>query len=375
MDTQPPVNAGGIKKHDEPSAAAPVTVAKDDGTAKVPGDSGVAASSAPAPAVEQEKDQDLKQKTPVEVGDDEDSDFDELDEVLDDFSKPARAPTAPAKPDTTASQPPSAEDFDESAFMKQLEQDMANMMSQAANETGATDGKGFESAIDPGAEAFAKKLEESGIEPGEFLKQLLNDVMAESGGTAPAPDSAAAATKGDAAASPDTFNDAIQRTINRMKESGDKATAAATEDDLSDDLLAQLLKAVEAGENSEGDLTKLISGMMEQLSNKEMLYEPMKELDTKFGPWISANKDKVSADEMSRYATQAKYVSEIVAKFEEPGYTDEDPKCREYVWERMQAMQAAGSPPEELVANPWNPLLDDALSGGSAGGMPDCPQQ
>lgn len=79
MDTQPPVNAGGIKKHDEPSAAAPVTVAKDDGTAKVPGDSGVAASSAPAPAVEQEKDQDLKQKTPVEVGDDEDSDFDELD--------------------------------------------------------------------------------------------------------------------------------------------------------------------------------------------------------------------------------------------------------------------------------------------------------
>lgn len=56
MDTQPPIIAGGTKKHDEPSAAAPVTVAKDDGTAKVPGNTGVAASSASGPAGKQEKD-------------------------------------------------------------------------------------------------------------------------------------------------------------------------------------------------------------------------------------------------------------------------------------------------------------------------------
>ena len=37
-------------------------------------------------------------------------------------------------------------------------------------------------------------------------------------------------------------------------------------------------------------------------------------------------------------------------------------------------MQAAGSPPEELVANPWSPMLDDAVSG-LPEGMPECPQQ
>jgi peroxin-19 len=174
-----------------------------------------------------------------------------------------------------------------------------------------------------------------------------------------------------------------------MKESGNKATEAATEDDGSDDMLAQLLKAVEAGAagaGEDGDLTKMFMGMMEQLSNKEMLYEPMKELDGKFEPWIKENKEggKVAVEDMERYETQAKIVKQIVLKFEEPGYTDDDAKCREYIWERMQEMQAAGSPPEELISNP---LMEDlgglggmggaagAAGAGGPGGVPDCPQQ
>ncbi|GAB1211758.1 hypothetical protein ATERTT37_000882 [Aspergillus terreus] len=322
---------------------------------------------------------------------DDDSDFDELDEVLDNF-KP-KAPDAPApKPDATpapATQPAGDAGFDEEAFMRQLEKDMASMMDQAAKESGTADSHGFENAVNQGADAFTKQLEESGIPPGDFLKQLIADVIAEGGGEGDASAAAAAAAAatgasagpstqapaGAADAPPESFNDAIQRTINRMKESGDKATAAASEDDISDDLVAQLLKAVEAGASAgdDGDLTKMFMGMMEQLSNKEMLYEPMKELDTKFQPWIAENKgsDKVSAEDMARYESQAVIVSQIVAKFEEPGYTDEDPKCREYVWEKMQEMQAAGNPPEELVANPW---MDDMK--GPGGAMPpDCPQQ
>lgn len=55
------------------------------------------------------------------------------------------------------------------------------------------------------------------------------------------------------------------------------------------------------------------------------------------------------------------------------------------VWEELHAnftlqMQAAGSPPEELISNP---LMEDlgSLGGlggaaaGGAGGVPDCPQQ
>ncbi|KAL4924322.1 putative peroxisomal membrane protein receptor Pex19 [Aspergillus undulatus] len=313
------------------------------------------------------------------VDDDDESDFDELDEVLDDF-KP-KAPADTPAPQSIANAPSASDDFDESAFMNQLEKDMASMMGQAAQQGGLEDPAGFEDTINQGADAFTKQLEESGIAPGDFIKQLLADVMAEDdkgqGPSASGSESmgAAGASKtGDENATPDSFNDAIQATINRMKESGDKATAAASEDN-TDDLIAQLLKAMEAsgGDGSggyEGDLTKIFMGMMEQLSNKDMLYEPMKELDTKFGPWLKENKDKgkVSETDMERYQKQAKLVKAIVTKFEEPGYTDEDPKCREYVWEKMQAMQAAGNPPDELVTNPW---MDDF----KGGGMPDCPQQ
>jgi peroxin-19 len=242
--------------------------------------------------------------------------------------------------------------------MRQLEQDMAKMMNHAAQESGAPDNKEFENAIDQGADAFTKQLEESGIPPGDFLKQLLADVMAEEGEGAGAAAGAStsagegagagpstggpsgSATGAGKAAAPESFNDAIQRTIHRMKESGDKATAAATEDGgISEDMLMQLLKGLEAGVGNGGDdldLTQMIAGVMEQFSNKEMLYEPMKELDVKWGPWLKENKGKVPAEDMERYEKQAKLVTEIVAKFEEEGYTDEDPKYRQAVWEKMQ---------------------------------------
>lgn len=224
---------------------------------------------------------------------------------------------------------------------------------------GGADFQNFQQSLEGGADAFAKQLEDSGIPPGDFLKQLLADVMAEEGGSgagvdaaaglsgaipSPAPAATASSTSGANSDQPaESFNEAIQRTMERMQDSGNRATEAASADDgLSEDMLAQLLKAVEAGASGGGedggDLTKMFMGMMEQLSNKEMLYEPMKELDGKFGPWIEKNKaeDKVPAADMERYETQARIVKQIVTKFEETGYSDEDPKCREYVWERMQ---------------------------------------
>lgn len=249
---------------------------------------------------------------------------------------------------------------------------MANMMGgigggasndAAAAAAGATDSN--DGTLDKDAEAFAKILEQSGVSPSDFLKQLVGDVMmkgdddnsttaATAGSSAaPAPASSTPSTSGgginnNTTAAPETFNDTIQRTIERMKESGDKATAAASEDDMSDDLVAQLIKAIEAGASSgeggdEGDLTKMFMGMMEQLSNKEILYEPIKELDTKFGPWIKENKGKgkVSEEDMARYERQAGVVRQIMSKFEEKGYSDEDPKCREYVWEKMQEVSPA----------------------------------
>ena len=107
-------------------------------------------------------------------------------------------------------------------------------------------------------------------------------------------------------------------------------------------MLANLIKALQTTgldpDEEDGGLMNVVAAMMEQLSNKEMLYEPMKELDAKFGPWLVENKGKgkFSDEEMERFEKQATIASQIVAKFEEPGYTDEDAKCREYVWGKMQ---------------------------------------
>ncbi|KAJ5155853.1 hypothetical protein N7492_008656 [Penicillium capsulatum] len=375
-----------------------------------PGDDSVAPKTAEQATVNAAPAETPQKQTdhPAHDEQDSDSDLDELDDVLDDFSKPKAQPAPPAPADTGAN----PADFDEDAFLKQLEKDMASMMGNAGGpgpSPGAGPGpgaggdpQGIQASLGEGADAFAKQLEESGIPPGDFLKQLLADVMAEEGnngatasGPAPAPAPAPASSAG-AGAKPtppaptaasgsngdqpaESFNDAIQRTIERMKDSGDRATeAASTDDGVSDDMLAQLLKAVEAGASGageDGDLTKMFMGMMEQLSNKDMLYEPMKELDGKFGPWIEQNKTsgKVSEEDMQRFESQAGIVRQIVQKFEEPGYSDDNPKCREYVWERMQEMQAAGSPPEELISNPLMENLGDAANG--AGGVPDCPQQ
>lgn len=159
---------------------------------------------------------------------------------------------------------------------------------------------------------------------------------------APAPAPAAAAAKPSQPASEGpsgaAFQDTIRRTMERMQSSGDQATAAAAAGG-EDDFLAEMLKQLTAGEfagGSEEDFSKMLMGMMEQLTNKEILYEPMKELHDKFPAWLAKNKDSVPADDLKRYMEQKTIVEEIVAKFNEPTYSDSNAKDREYIVDRMQ---------------------------------------
>lgn len=134
------------------------------------------------------------------------------------------------------------------------------------------------------------------------------------------------------------FQETIRRTMERMQASGEQATAAAATEAGSDDLIAELLKSMQAGgeEGSEEEFSKLLLGMMEQLTNKDILYEPMKELNDKFPGWMEKNKDKVSAEELKRYQEQQVLAKEIVVKFEEATFSDSNPKDREYIVDRMQ---------------------------------------
>jgi peroxin-19 len=124
----------------------------------------------------------------------------------------------------------------------------------------------------------------------------------------------------------------------------------------------------------------MLMGMMDQLTNKEILYEPMKELNDKFPEWMVNNRAKTPAEELKRYEEQQQLVKEIVLKFEEPSYADSNTADREYIVDRMQKvspaapkpvrfpsnrcqMQASGSPPADLVGD--MPSAQDVLN------MPD----
>ncbi|KAI9771302.1 MAG: Peroxisome chaperone and import receptor [Geoglossum simile] len=178
------------------------------------------------------------------------------------------------------------------------------------------------------------------------------------------------ARSGPSTAADDTFQRTIRRTMQRMQESGEQATAAVATDG-TDDILAEMLKQMQGGalEGSEEDFSNMLLGMMEQLTNKDILYEPMRELNEKFPAWLEKNKDNIPKEDLERYRGQRVLVGEIVAKFEEKGFADSNATDREYIVERMQKMQAAGSPPPDLVGdlNPTQEALGDLDAG--------CPQQ
>ena len=140
-----------------------------------------------------------------------------------------------------------------------------------------------------------------------------------------------------------SFQETIKRTMERMQASGEQATAAATAKGSEDDFIAEMMKAmkdVPGGDGNEEDFSKLLMGMMEQLTNKEILYEPMKELNDKFPGWMDKNKDTLVKDDLKRYQEQQVLVAEMVSKFEEPKYSDSNPADREYIVDRMQKVSS-----------------------------------
>ena len=145
------------------------------------------------------------------------------------------------------------------------------------------------------------------------------------------------------------FQSTIRKTMDRMKASSDSATTAATPDSDSDpeEMIANLLKEMQAangGPDGEGDdaFGKMLLGMMEQLTNKEILYEPMKELDQKFPGWLEEKRGGLKVEDRERYEVQRGLVREIVGRFEREGYSDGNAEDREFIVEKMQKVRRDG---------------------------------
>lgn len=123
--------------------------------------------------------------------------------------------------------------------------------------------------------------------------------------------------------------------MNRLQESGETIQSEVADSD--DDFLADMLRQMGGlGGDSEEDFSQMLLKMMEQLTNKDILYEPMRELAQKYPGWFERNEGKLSEEEMKRYREQFVYVKNIVARFESETYKDSSTTDREYIVENMQ---------------------------------------
>ncbi|KAL6158895.1 Peroxisome chaperone and import receptor [Exserohilum turcicum] len=291
---------------------------------------------------------------PPEVASDpEEDDLSDLDDVLDEFANTKLDAKAPTASSIAAAYPKSG-----------------NVPSSSGPGRPPEDVSPAELMLDD-QEEFQKQLQkemEQLLGQGDFQKQfedIMKEMSAELGGANPLDAAGPAGPKAEGAAATSSeketaakaeknFQETIKKTMERMQSSSDTATSAAASS-AQDDILAQMLASMESGgfggEGGDEDFSKVLMGMMEQLTNKDILYEPMKELDDKFPKWMEENKEKVDKDDLKRYEEQQTLVREIVGRFERKGYSDDNAQDREYIVERMQKMQAAGSPPPDLVGD------------------------
>ena len=207
---------------------------------------------------------------------------------------------------------------------------------------------------DAAADEFSKQLQEQmaalmgSVDESPEMRKEIENMMKELGAATDPGASAdqqprskdGAKAKSPATSSEEPFQETIRKTMERMQVSGEQATAAAKSSE-PDDMLAQMLKemqnsGLDGAAGDEEGFNKMLLGMMEQLTNKEILYEPMKELHVKFPDWMAKNKSKTKAEDLKRYEEQQRLVGEIVGRFEMKGYSDDKAEDREYIVERMQ---------------------------------------
>ncbi|KAI0300478.1 Pex19 protein [Multifurca ochricompacta] len=147
----------------------------------------------------------------------------------------------------------------------------------------------------------------------------------------------------EAAESEDVFQRNVEKAMERLRRSDTslQENASAPQGDEMANLLASL--------GGDEPLQTLLEEMMGQLMGKEVLYEPLKELNDKFPSYLASNADKLSASDLARYRAQHACASKIVAVFEDPRYKDEDPKMATEIVTLMSEMQEHGAPPAEIM--------------------------
>ncbi|KAH7338380.1 Pex19 protein [Rhizoctonia solani] len=141
----------------------------------------------------------------------------------------------------------------------------------------------------------------------------------------------------------DAFQRTIRQAMDKLKTSDENAKSSGPTDDF-----AELLKQLgEGGEGEEG-LQGMIEGMMGQLMSKEILYEPLVEMNEKF-PGYFTEHPNLPETELKRYKAQEAIVKQLVEIYRKPDYSEDDAETNKEVLRLMNEMQELGSPPTEIM--------------------------
>jgi peroxin-19 len=245
--------------------------------------------------------------------------------MLDEFSSTSIQPRPDAPSASGPGRPPSSEAAtaaEAEDFHQALQREMAALMNQ----------------IDESPE-MRKQFETmmrsiSGERPPD-LHATAEKLMSPSSPAGAGPSASATAPP-----SQDAFQASIHRTMERLTASDTSVSAAANAPpDEPEDLLASVLQELSSADNEE-DFSKMLLGMMEQLTDKEVLYEPMKELHEKFPGWMETEGKTCKEEDAKRYREQQVLVGQIVWRFEREEYSDENAEDREFIVGRMQKVSA-----------------------------------
>ncbi|XP_076915682.1 peroxisome biogenesis protein 19-2-like isoform X2 [Bidens hawaiensis] len=138
----------------------------------------------------------------------------------------------------------------------------------------------------------------------------------------------------------DTLNKLREQTREAVKGLESIASGGFDHDD--DAMLEDWVKQFEELTSSQ-ELESMMETMMQQLLSKQVLHEPMKEIEQKYPKWLQDNKSKLNKKEYDHYVCQYRLIKDLNTVYEtEPGNFVK-------INELMQKVQECGQPPNDIV--------------------------
>ncbi|SCU90298.1 LAME_0E07932g1_1 [Lachancea meyersii CBS 8951] len=249
--------------------------------------------------------------------------YEDLDDLLEDASKlDEESPSEKVQRGETAKGPIGKNDSEMAEMIEDLQGDFAKLMRENGSGDSAEDSK-----------------------TAEDFKKLLT-ALGKAGST---PQASENASTNSATPGQNGFKDIVSNTLERLKENGTKVDTHLMEEKKkgsSDDILSQLLGQLVDGADGDDEegVENAIQSMLNQMSSKEVLYQPMKDMQTEFGSWMAANETlEEHADKIECYREQFALVNKIVGIYETEVY--EDSAARDEIGELLDRLEQLGDSP------------------------------